>query len=91
MPLNDAEWRDAEVRESLIDLVYDVFEQRGPQAYSAEEIFDEFDDLGLRGNAAEEVADEFEFALEVLVHEGRMEKRIAVDDDGDPRTYYRAI
>jgi hypothetical protein len=91
MPLDDAEWRDAEVRESLIDLVYDVFEQRSPLAYSAEEIFDEFDDLGLHWDTAEEVADEFEFALEVLVHEGRMEKRIAVDDDGDQRTYYRAI
>ena len=83
VPLSDAEWREAEPRESFVDIVYDVFAD-GDQAYSAEELFDELDDASM--------VEAFETALEVLVHEGALEKRLypADEDPDDQVTYYRA-
>ena len=82
MPLSDAEWRDAESRESFVDIVYDVFVDRG-EAYSAEELYEEI--------GSKLMVEEFETALEILVHEGALEKRLyPPDDDPDEQvTYYR--
>ncbi len=83
MPLSDAEWRDAEPRESFVDIVYDVYAKRGG-AYSAEELYEEIDSALM--------VEEFETALEILVHEGALEKRLyPPDEEPDEQvTYYRA-
>lgn len=89
MPLSDADWRAAEPRESFIDLVYDVFADR-ERAYSAEELFKEID-VGRFSGETDEMVDEFETALELLVHEGALEKRMYAEGDGSAgrTTYYR--
>ena len=81
MPLTDDEWREAEPRESFVDIVYDVFADRD-EAYSAEELYDEIGS-GL-------MVEEFETALEILVHEGALEKRMYPAHSDDQVTYYRA-
>ncbi|WP_101294935.1 hypothetical protein [Halegenticoccus soli] len=88
MPLTEADWNRAEPRESFVTLVYEVFESRAPEAYSAEELFDEMDTSRF-GSDAEDVAGQFDLALELLVYEGKLEKRVRVDD-GDETTFYRA-
>ena len=84
MPLTDDEWREAEPRESFVDIVYDVFAGRDA-AYSAEELFEEVD--------VAPMVEEFETALEILVHEDALEKRMypAHGDDDEQVTYYRAV
>ena len=65
-----------------MDIVYDVFADR-EEAYSAEELFEEID--------APLMVEEFEMALEILVHEGMLEKRLfpADEEPDDQVTYYR--
>lgn len=101
MVLSEADWNDADPRESIIRLAEQVLEENAPDAVSVDDIVDESDSGGgaldfiapgigmLEANLQDETARlHLSVAFDYLTYRGIAEKRV-VDDEEGSTAYYR--